>query len=139
MADPALPSPASGQEAPQGFVSELMNFISSLGRHFQALFALIGLEGREAALIYLKVVAVFVAALVLTVFGYILTLVFLALLLATLFGVHFLWISLAFAVFHLAAAGLCVFYIKANIGAPVFQATSVELKKDFASLKNLKP
>ena len=139
MADPALTSPAPGPEAPQGFVAELMNFASSLGRHFQALFALAGLEGKEAAGIYLKVVAVFVAALIFAVFGYLLFLIFLAFLLALVFGVNFLWISLAFAVFHLAAAALCVFYVKSNLGAPVFIATAAELKKDFASLKNIQP
>lgn len=139
MADPALPSPASGPEAPQGFIAELMNFAGSLGRHFQTLFALAGLEGKEAAAIYLRVVAVFVAALVFAIFGYILTLLFLALLLAVVFGVNFLWISLGFAVFHLLAAALCVFYVKSNLGAPVFTATSAELKKDFESLKNLQP
>jgi len=139
MADPALSSPHSRPEASQGFFAELMNFAGSLGRHFQTLFALAGLEGREAAGIYLRVVAVFAIALVFAVFGYLLTLIFLALLLAVLFGVGFLWITLAFAIFHLAAAALCLFYIKSNIGAPVFQATSAELRKDFESLKNFKP
>lgn len=139
MVNPALPPPASGPEAPQGFVAELMNLVGSLGRHFQTLFTLAGLEGREAAAIYLRVVAVFVAALVFAIFGYILTLFFLAFLLALVFGVNWIWISLGFAVFHLLAAGLCLFYVKSNIGAPVFQATSAELKKDFESLKNIKP
>ena len=139
MADPASPSPASRQEAQGGLVAALLGFSSSLGRHLLAILSLAGLESREAAAVYLRVAAVFIAGLVFAVLGYVLVLFFLAFLLAMVFGVDWIWIALAFAVFHLGVAFFCAMYVRTNISAPVFPDTAAELKKDLEALKNFQP
>lgn len=138
MAEPALPPPASGPEAPRGLVAELSNFAGSLGRHLESLFTLAGLEAREAAGIYLRIAIVLAAALLFLLLGYILTLFFVAYLMVAVLHFDGLWVSLGFAVFHLASAALCAWYVKSNFSAPVFAATSQELKKDFDALKGMK-
>ena len=139
MADSASPPPASRQEAQGGLVASLLGFSSSLGRHLLAIMALAGLETREAAAVYLRVAAVFIAGLVFAVLGYVLVLFFLAFLLAAAFGISWIWIALAFAVFHLGAAVLCALYVRSNVAAPVFAGTASELKKDLEALKNFQP
>lgn len=136
---PSYTPPASGPEAPRGLVAELSNFAGSLGRHLESLFSLAGLEAKEAAGIYLRIAIVLAAALLFLFLGYILTLFFVAYLLVAVLRFDGLWVSLGFAVFHLAGAGLCGWYVKSNLGVPVFASTSEELKKDFDALKGIKP
>ncbi len=138
MAQPSFTPPASGPEAPRGLVAELSNFAGSFGRHLESLFSLAGLEAKEAAGIYLRIAIVLAAALLFLFLGYILTLFFVAYLLVAVLRFDGLWVSFAFAAFHLAGAGLCAWYVKSNLGAPVFAATSEELKKDFDALKGIK-
>ena len=55
MAETALPS-AAGRETPRGVIPELVGWSASFGRHFQALLQLAGIEGKEAAMIGLRLV-----------------------------------------------------------------------------------
>jgi uncharacterized membrane protein YqjE len=139
MADPALPPPADEPETTHGIVAKLLSLGGSFGRHIQALLALAGHESKEAATLYLKLLAVVVAALVFMVFGYVFLLLFVAFSLAGIFGISWIWISLGLAVLHLVAAAIGGFYVKTHIVSPVFTSTSSELKKDFDALGRLQP
>ena len=132
-----LPS-AHGQESPRGLWAELLGLTGSFGRHIQALVALAGIEGKEAAALYLRVAIAVGAALVLLLFGYLLLLLFVAFLLATVFQIAWMWIALGLGVLHLIGVAGCVFYAKEKLKSPVFTETSVELRKDFNSLKEFK-
>jgi uncharacterized membrane protein YqjE len=139
MPDPVLPPRGPGRETNRGILAELLNFFSSFGEHLQALVTLAGLESREAAGIYLRALVAVIAALVLLLFGYLLTLIFVAFALAALFHWDWIWISLGLAVVHFLLVGGCLLYLKARLKSPVFTATSAELQRDFAALKNYKP
>lgn len=139
MPDPVLPSQGPGRESNSGILAELLNFLSSFGEHVQALVALAGLESREAAGIYVRALVALVAALILLVFGYLLLVIFVAFALAALFHWQWIWITLGLAVAHFLGVAGCLLYLKSRIKLPVFTATSAELQRDFASMKNYRP
>ena len=139
MPDPVLPPQGPGRESNRGILAELLNFLSSFGEHIQSLVALAGLESREAAGIYIRALIAVVIALVLLLFGYLLALIFVAFALAALCHWDWIWISLGLAVLHFAGVAGCLLYLQARLKSPVFTATSTELKRDFAALKNYKP
>lgn len=139
MPDPVLPPPGPGRDPQRGLLGEVLNFLSSFGEHIQALVALAGLESREAAGVYLRALIALGAALILLIFGYLLALLFVAFAVALLTGVEWIWISLGLAVLHFVLAAACALYLKARLKSPVFTATSAELQRDFAALKNFKP
>lgn len=137
MATSALPPSGPGPEAGGGLLAELLNFFASFGEHVQALVALAGLEAKEASILYLKLLAAAVAALVLAVFGYFLLIFFAVFLVAWLLPtVAFFWIILGFALLHFLGVAIAVAYLKGNFRSPVFTATASELKKDFEKLKS---
>lgn len=139
MAEPAPTPPMGDPAAGQGVLAETLNLLGSLGRHLQGLLSLAGLETKEAAGVYVRVLIALVVGLVLVIFGYFLFLFFLAFLLATVFHWNWIWIALGFAVAHFAGAAACGIYIKQRVKSPVFSATSAELRRDLSSLQNFKP
>lgn len=139
MPDPVLPPQGPGRESNRGILAELLNFLSSFGEHIQALVALAGLESREAAGIYVRALIALVVALVLLLFAYLLSLIFVAFALESLFHWRWIWITLGLAVAHFLGVAGCVLYLKSRLKSPVFTATSAELQRDFAALKNYRP
>lgn len=139
MPEPALPPPEPGRESRRGLAAELMNFFSSLGEHVQALVALASLESKEAAGVYVRALIAVAVALVLLLFGYLLSVIFVAFAIAKLFQVDWIWISLGLAVLHFLGVAGCLLYLKAKIKTPVFTSTSAELSRDFAAIRNFKP
>ena len=100
MPDPVLPPRGPGRESNRGILAELLNFLSSFGEHIQALVALAGLESREAAGVYVRALIALGVALVLLMFGYLLSLIFVAFALAALFHWDWIWIALGLAAAH---------------------------------------
>jgi len=139
MPDPVLPPQGPGRESNRGIFAEFLNFFSSFGEHIQALVALAGLESREAAGIYIRALIALGAALVCLVFGYLLSLIFIAFALEALFHWRWIWITMGLAVVHFAGVAGCILYLKSRLKSPVFTATSAELQRDFAALKNYRP
>jgi uncharacterized membrane protein YqjE len=136
MAETLLPPSADERETPQGAVPELLRFAGTFGRHIQGLVQLASLEGKEAAMVGVRLLALLIASVVLAVFGYVLVLLFVAFLLATVFGVSWLWISLGLALLHFAGLAICAFLIVKSLRSPFFKATAAELKRDFDTLKS---
>lgn len=139
MAESAPPPSSPAPEAGRGPLAEVLGFIGSLGGHLQALLALAGLEGREAAARYLVLGMVLGAGAVFAVFGYLLFVIFVAFALQHLLGVSWIWIFLGLAVIHLLAALVCFLIVRRGIRAPAFVATAEELRKDLEALQNFKP
>ncbi len=139
MPDSVLPPPGPGREPNRGVAAELLKFLSSFGEHLQALFALAGLESREAAGVYVRALIALGVALILLIFGYLLTLIFVAFAVAHLFRMDWIWISLGLGILHFLGVAACLVYLKTKLKSPVFTATSAELQRDFAALKNFKP
>jgi uncharacterized membrane protein YqjE len=137
MAETLLPPSADERETPQGAVPELLRFAGIFGRHVQGLVQLASLEGKEAAMVGVRLLALLIASVVLAIFGYVLVLLFVAFLLATVFGVSWLWISLGLALLHFAGLAICAFLIVKSLRSPFFKATAAELKRDFDTLKSL--
>ncbi len=138
MPDPVTPPSGEGRTTNRGVVAELLNFAASLGQHVQHLVALASLESKEAAGVYIRALIALGAALILLVFGYLLSLIFVAFLLAQVFGIAWLWICLGLAVAHLLGVLACGLYIRARIKSPVFTATTAEMQRDLEALKNFK-
>ena len=136
MAETVLPPSADERETPQGAVPELLRFAGTFGRHIQGLVQLASLEGKEAALVGVRLLALLIASVVLAIFGYVLILLFIAFLLAIVFGVSWLWISLGLALLHFAGLAICAFLVVKSLRSPFFKATAVELKRDFEALKS---
>ena len=128
--------PGQGAYSSQGLLAELLNLISSLGRHVQALGALAGEETREAAVVYLRLVALLAAAVFFVAFGYILALLFVAFLVATVFHVLWIWILLGLTVLHVLMALLCANYLRGHWRTPVFTATKEEIARDFELMRS---
>ena len=137
--EPVIPPPSTGRPASRGIVGELLGLFGSFGDHVQALFALIGLETREAAGIYLRVALFLVVALIAIIFAYIFFLLFIAFALASLFQVEWIWITLGLTGLHIAGAAGSLLYVKNRLATPVFATTAEEFRKDFAALKTYQP
>ena len=135
MAETVLPPSADERETPQGAVPELLRFAGTFGRHIQGLVQLASLEGKEAAMVGVRLLALLIASVVLAIFGYVLILLFIAFLLAIVFGVSWLWISLGLAVLHFAGLAICAFLAVRSLRSPFFKSTAAELKRDFDALK----
>jgi uncharacterized membrane protein YqjE len=131
----ASTAPGSRPAPPKGIAAEAMRLFASLAQHLQALGTLAGFEGREAVGLYVKLAILLGAALFLTAFGYIFVLLFLAFAIATLFHVDWIWISLGFAVLHLAGATGAALYVKTHFRTPVFRCTIEEIRKDVSALR----
>jgi uncharacterized membrane protein YqjE len=136
MAETVLPPSADERETPQGAVPELLRFAGSFGRHVQGLVQLASIEGKEAALVGLRLLALLIASIVLAIFGYVLILLFIAFLLSFVFGVSWLWISLGLALLHFVGLAICAFLIVKSVRSPFFKATAAELRRDFDTLKS---
>ena len=128
--------PGKGPRPSQGLLAELLNLISSMGRHVQALGALAGEEFREAAVVYLWLGALVAAAAFFLAFGYILALLFAAFLIATVFGVAWIWILLGLAVLHFLLAVFCAYYARSHWLTPVFAATRGEISRDLELMRS---
>ncbi len=127
----------AGQAPPYsgGIVPDGLRMFGSFVRHFQALGALAGAEGRDALGLYVRLGVMLLAALLFSGVAYFSILFFIAFAIAALFGVAWIWITLGLAVFHLLIAVLCATHVRAHFRTPVFSMTGAEIKKDLAALR----
>ena len=136
MAETVLPPSADERETPQGALPEALRFAGTFGRHVQGLVQLASIEGKEAAMVGVRLLALLIASVVLAIFGYVLILLFVAFLLAIVFGVYWLWISLGLALLHFVGLAICAFLVVKSLRSPFFRTTAAELRRDFDALKS---
>ena len=122
----------SGDASPgkEGFVDHLRALAASLIAYLSARAQLAGIESREAAAHYLKILILLGVALFGLVFGYVFLCLSVVFILHILLNIRWMWILLGTALFHLAGAAIAILLAKAWFPKPVFAATIAEFKKD---------
>lgn len=118
-----------------GIAAEAMRLFGSLTQHLQSLAALAGLEGREAAALYVRIAIVLGAALGAAAFAYVFLLLFAAFAIEKYLHGEWIWITLGLGIFHLLAAVIAAAYVKRACRTPIFRGTAEEIRKDVASLR----
>jgi len=113
-----------------------LSLVGSLGRHVQALSALVSEEGKEAVALYLRLAVMLAAALLFATFGYVILLIFLAFLIATVFHVAWIWILLGLTILHFLVAFICANHDRNHWQTTVFASTASEIKRDLAALSS---
>jgi uncharacterized membrane protein YqjE len=132
MAERAMPEHGSPRDG--GFIDHLRSVIAAVTAYFGARLELAGIEAKEA-LIHFAILAMWVGvALAVIFFGYIFFLIGVILIVAWLLHAPPMWVSLAAGLLHFAFAIVCFLIVRAKIGAPLFQSTINEFKKDQAWL-----
>lgn len=128
MAVPTTP----GERPPgnEGLVDHLRALAASVAAYLAARLQLAGLESREAALHYLKILILLVAAFFGIVFGYIFFCLAVVFILHHFLNVSWIWILLGAAGLHFAAAGILLLIVKVKFPKAVFPVTITEFKKD---------
>ena len=124
------PRPQNQSAADAGISAHLLAFFAALAGYFRARMELAGIEGKEAAAIYLKVAVLLVCALGALAFGYAFFWIGLIAGIAAHSHLHWGWLVLGVGVLHLlgamgCAGAICWFWKK-----PVFTATLEEFRKD---------
>ncbi len=118
--------------ASTGFFGHVAGFFAGLTQYLKARLELAGLEAKEAAVHYAIILALFIAALVVMVFGYFFLCIALIFGIAALVPGPYTWIWLTFgmALLHFGGAIVALLFARTRITAPMFSATLEELKKD---------
>ena len=122
------PPVANGDQA--SFTEHFLETAASAIGYIRARVELAGIEGREAAAIYGKVVAFLAAAAGLLVFGYVFLWIGLIAVATHFLSLFWGWAVLAAALLHIIAAGLFAAIAIARWGKPVFPVTLTEFRKD---------
>lgn len=126
----STPPPAPGETEEHGLSSHLLAFLASGLGYFRARLELAGIEGKEAAQIYLKVALLLVACLVLFAFGYAFLWIGAIALIAGALHFHWGWIVLLVAVLHFAGVAGSAWGILTLWKKRTFTATLEEFRKD---------
>jgi uncharacterized membrane protein YqjE len=127
----AVPT-TSGERPPgnDGLIDHLRALAASVAAYLGARLQLAGMESREAAGHYLKILLWIMAALFGFVFGYIFLCLAGVFILRHFLNVDWIWILLGVAVVHLAAGGISILVARAKFPKAIFTATITEFKKD---------
>lgn len=137
-----MPGPRTPNDRPAddaGMIAHLRTFAASSVAYIQARLQLAGLESKEAAAHYFKILLWLLAGLFGLVFGYVFFWIVSVFLLAGLLHVSWTWILLAAGAAHFALAGVAGWIVRAKCARPTFAATISEFKKDQTWLNTPKP
>jgi len=119
-----------------GLLHNLVALVNSLVGFLESRVALFAKESKTALVHVLVLVGCLVAAGILGLFGYVFLVASAVFGLAHALHVSWVKISLGAALLHFILAFVCVIIAKARMHKPMFEMTSVELKKDREWLKN---
>ena len=119
-----------------GLLHNLVALVNSLVGFLESRVALFAKESKTALVHVLVLVGCLVAAGILGLFGYVFLVASAVFGLAHALHVSWVKISLGAALLHFILAFVCVMIAKARMHKPMFEMTSVELKKDREWLKN---
>jgi uncharacterized membrane protein YqjE len=127
--------PAGGPANPAGGPSSgLLDHLRELAAagldYLRARLALAGIEAKEALLHFGFIIALSVAAVSMTMFGYLFLCVALTVLIAQRLHVSPGWVILVLALVHFGLALGSILFAIARLKASVFAATLAELRKD---------
>jgi len=119
-------------------MSHALALTSAFLEYLKARLQLAGLEGKEASVHYLIILALLIGALIVVVFGYFFFWLAVAFLIAMAFGGGnaWAWVTLGIALLHFGLAGAALFMAKGRFAEPMFAATINEFTKDQEWLKS---
>jgi len=111
-------------------LEHLRELCASGAAYLQARLALAGIEAKEALLHFGIIIALFILAVAVIVFGYLFLCIAVTVLIAKLLCVSPGWVILGMAILHFAVAAGAVLVGVARLKTAVFSGTLAELKKD---------
>lgn len=120
-----------------GLLHTLLSLLNSVAGFLESRLALAARESKTALVHVLVLVGCLAAAAFLAVFGYIFLVASAIVGLAHAFQISWVKIALLAAGLHFVLAFVLVMIARSRLHKPVFEMTSVELKKDREWLKNL--
>ena len=121
-------TPAGGHSG--NLLDHLRELFAAGLEYLQARLALAGIEAKEALLHFGIIIALFVLAVAVIVFGYLFLCIAATVLIAQLLHVSPGWVILALAILHFVVALGSVLFAISRLKTAVFSATLTELKKD---------
>lgn len=122
-----------------GLPESIRLLLASAAGYFHARFQLLGLEAKDAAFTYIKILILVVCAVVFLVFGYVFFVFAAVYLVSWLFHWHFAWVTLGFGVGHLLFTAVCLLLAKSHLATANFSETIAEFKKDKEWLSQTNP
>ena len=120
-----------------GLRQNLKSLIASFTQFVESRLKLAARESKSAIRHLLMVLVCGIAALILSLLGFVYLIVFAIVGIAHLLGVSWIWVALAVAVIHFAIALVCIIIARANLKHPILRDTTSVLKEDTEWLKNL--
>jgi uncharacterized membrane protein YqjE len=120
-----------------GLLHTLLSLLNSVAGFLESRLALAARESKTALVHVLVLVGCLAGAAFLAVFGYIFLVASAIVGLANAFQISWVKIALLAAGLHFVLAFVLVMIARSRMHKPVFEMTSVELKKDREWLKNL--
>lgn len=120
---------APGTDVP-GLPESIRLLLASAAGYLGARFQLVGLEAKDTAISYIKIIVLVVTALVFMVFGYVFFVIAAAYLVHYLFNWSWGWVLLGFGLAHLATTVTCLLLAKSHFSTANFPETIAEFKKD---------
>lgn len=111
-------------------IDHLRALAASLAGYLGARLQLAGLESKEAALHYLKILAWLGVAIFGLVFGYVFFVIACVFLISFYCGLSWMWVLFAAGIVHFVVTGIGVLVARAKFTQPMFAATIAEFKKD---------
>ena len=127
-----------GADVP-GLPESVRLLLASAAGYLGARLQLVGLEAKDTAISYIKILGLVVTALVFMVFGYVFFVLAAAYLVHHIFNWSWGWVLLGFGLGHLAITVTCLLLAKSHFGAASFPETIAEFKKDKEWLSQKKP
>ncbi len=122
--------PVSGSHDRPGFFESLSQYAGSAADYFGARLSLLGIEFKEAAGNYIKLIILVVTALMFLVFGLVFFVVFLMFAIQRLTHWDWLWILGGFFLLSFAATAGCLFLAWGRLKTKALSQTIEEFKKD---------
>ena len=134
MSSGSLPRNPAGHS---GLLDSALGLISAVVAFFESRFVLLAQESKSAAVQLLILVGCIIAALALSVMGYVFLIVSAVVGLAHLLGTSWPVVALVVALLHFIIAAVLLLVARSRITKPMFRDSIDELKKDREWLKTL--
>jgi len=129
--------PSRNPAGHSGLLDNTLGLLSAIAEFFEIRFALAAQESKSAALQLLILVGCVIAALALSLMGYVFLIVSAVVGIAHLVGTSWPVVALVVALVHFIIAGVLLLVARSRITKPMFPDTVDELKRDREWLKTL--
>jgi uncharacterized membrane protein YqjE len=129
--------PSRNPAGHSGLLDNALGLISAVVALFESRFVLLAQESKSAAVQLLILVGCVIAALALSVMGYVFLIVSAVVGIAHLLGTSWPVVALVVALLHFIIAGVLLLVARSRITKPMFRDSIDELKKDREWLKTL--